>query len=343
MNNDNSKKSIPFLSFIVPVYNVEKYLCDCLNSLLSQGISPEEYEIICVNDGSTDKSLDILKEYEKANINVRVINEENGGVCVARNTGLAEAKGTYVWFIDSDDLVHCNVLGTLKTELEKQNCDRLLISHFQFSDPTPSISITIEKQNLPINTAWKESVVWRSIFKKSFLIDNKLMFHPGLVFGEDALFMFECFYNEPVVAVLDLPVYYHRSVVGSASTNTSAEFMKKRNHSTLREAQIMQTYYEKENHKFPQETANRLMIFLWGILGAVAHMSKSEAKPYLSELKKSGLFPYHRPDDCTITRSYQTTREDVVGKLFDKIYTSSHTRIGFMLLRLWYIISDLKN
>lgn len=329
-----------FLSFIVPVYNVEKYLEECLDSLLEQDIPHEEYEIICVNDGSTDGSLGILRRYEEKYPNIRVIDQENGGVCVARNTGLDAAQGEYIWFVDSDDRVHSNTLNVLREKLFVQPCDRLVIGCYQFEDIH---AMNLENQTLPVNTSWKDSVVWRSVFKRAFLNLNNLRFYPGLVFGEDALFMFECFWHEPEVVELEWAVYYHRVVIGSASNNTSAAFEEKRRWSTLREAQVLQKYYEHEDAKYPMETANRLMIFLWGVLGSLAYLPKEEAKPYLDELKACGLFPYHRPNVCTITRSYQTTRTDVVGKVFDKIYTSSHTRWGFALLRMWYWLSDLKN
>lgn len=89
-----------FISFIVPVYNTEKYLNACLDSLLAQDISLDDYEIICVNDGSTDRSKDILKRYESENKNIVVINQKNSGVCVSRNAGLLIARGEYIWFID---------------------------------------------------------------------------------------------------------------------------------------------------------------------------------------------------------------------------------------------------
>ena len=94
-----------FISFIVPVYNTEKYLYACLDSLLDQDLSPDEYEIICINDGSTDNSLAVLKKYEAEYKNIFVINQRNSGVCQARNAGLLKAKGEYIWFIDSDDVI----------------------------------------------------------------------------------------------------------------------------------------------------------------------------------------------------------------------------------------------
>ena len=89
------------ISVIIPVYNVEKYLRICLESILNQNF--KGYEIILINDGSTDNSLNICREYEKKYSNIIVINEENSGPSAARNKGLEYAKGKYISFIDSDD------------------------------------------------------------------------------------------------------------------------------------------------------------------------------------------------------------------------------------------------
>ena len=98
---------MPKVSVIVPVYNMEKYLSRCLTSLINQTI--DNLEIIVVNDGSTDKSDEIIKEYKKANNNIRYVTKENGGLSSARNFGLLYATGEYIAFLDSDDLLalHC--------------------------------------------------------------------------------------------------------------------------------------------------------------------------------------------------------------------------------------------
>ena len=92
-----------FLSFIVPVYNAERYIGECLQSLLDQDLPAAEYEILCVNDGSRDGSPAILDAFAREHPNVTVIHKENGGVTTARNAGLAAAKGEYIAFQDSDD------------------------------------------------------------------------------------------------------------------------------------------------------------------------------------------------------------------------------------------------
>lgn len=324
-----------FLSFIVPVYNTEKYIAECLNSLLEQDISADEYEIICVNDGSKDGSLNILNSYASTRSNINIIDQQNSGVSVARNTGLEQAKGDYIWFIDSDDLIEKNCLSELQKIASTKQYDRIVIGNRLFKNIDD-----LKSDNLKINSSWKDSVVWRNIFRRDFLNSNNLRYCPGLVFGEDALFLFECFRCKPEILDTELLIYNHRDVDVSASNNHSFEFIQKRTMSTLQEAKIVQKYYEQNDGIYPMETANRLMIFLWGCLNHLTQMTRKEAKPYLDDLKSCGLYPYKTPPECTVTKSFQLSRSDLFGKFFDYVYTHMHRPWGFHAMR---IINRLMN
>ena len=107
---------MPKFSIIIPVYNVEKYIKKCLDSVFSQ--SYKDYEVIVVNDGSTDKSMDIAKEY-----NVKIINQKNAGLSITRNNGLQIANGEYISFIDSDDWVDLDFLEKLYNTAKKYDAD----------------------------------------------------------------------------------------------------------------------------------------------------------------------------------------------------------------------------
>lgn len=114
------------LSFLIPVYNVEKYVEECLDSILMQGLLDNQYEIICVNDGSTDDSADII--FRKQQIYgkvIQLINTENGGASRARNIALRAAHGKYVWFIDADDFIEPGSAKVILNQLEKDNLDFL--------------------------------------------------------------------------------------------------------------------------------------------------------------------------------------------------------------------------
>ena len=137
------------ISFIVPVYNTEKYLNACLDSLLAQDISLDDYEIICVNDGSTDRSKDILKRYESEYKNIIVINQKNSGVCVSRNAGLLIARGEYIWFIDSDDIIERDLLKRLKTIADSGEYERIIVDNYYFESSEPG-------GKMRENTSWHD-------------------------------------------------------------------------------------------------------------------------------------------------------------------------------------------
>ena len=117
------------LSIIVPVFNVEKYLCKCLDSLFDQDILLDEYEIIIINDGSTDDSAIICESYKNKNTNVILISQKNMGLGAARNTGIRHSKGKYIQFVDSDDYLESNVLQQLIDKMDRENLDVLRFNY----------------------------------------------------------------------------------------------------------------------------------------------------------------------------------------------------------------------
>ena len=122
------------LSVIVPVYNVEKYLCKCVNSLLDQDLPADEYEIILVDDGSPDRCGLICDDYANGHPSVKVIHRENGGLSAARNSGMAMAAGQYIQFVDSDDYLEPNVLKALVENIERGQLDVLRFNYRNVSE-----------------------------------------------------------------------------------------------------------------------------------------------------------------------------------------------------------------
>ena len=110
------------LSVIIPMYNVEEYVERCLSSLLNQDLDPDQYEIICINDGSPDRSGEIVKNLMKSFSNIQIIEQENQGVSVARNNGMEIATGKYLLFIDPDDYVEANSLQHVLEKADKTDC-----------------------------------------------------------------------------------------------------------------------------------------------------------------------------------------------------------------------------
>lgn len=319
-----------FLSFIVPVFNTERYLPQCLNSLLAQDIA--DYEILCVDDGSTDGSAAILDDYARSHPNLVVIHQPNSGVATARNTGLAAARGQYIWFVDSDDLIRENVLSPLARTLEETDCDLLEIGGYQFVEDLSDEEKAMGKA-LPDNVPGPGSVVWRSVIRREFLLRHNLCFrHPELTHGEDGQFMYELSMEKPRTASLDEPLYFYRLRAGSAETAASAHSRLRRLQSHVAVAKIMGAFYA--DGRTDAATAHRLMATLWSALYDAAGFPGKQARPFLAELHSAGLFPMRHPPRTRHSRSYMTDREDFIGKAFDWLYMRLHTRLGFAAMHL---------
>ena len=324
-----------FLSFIIPVYNAEKYIADCLNSLLAQDLPSEEFEIICVNDGSRDGSLSVLNNFAGKYSNIRIIDQENGGVTTARNAGLEAAQGDFIWFIDADDLIKENILAGLKSMVPESGCDRVVFGAYEFTD---DLTETEREQSrngqLVSNTSWYDAVVWRSLLRKDFLRQNDLFFrYPELTHGEDGLFMYEVTLANPVMVATEEVLYFYRIHSGSADTAVSIESLRRKLRSHIRITQILQGHFLAQ--EIPEEgSANKMMIYLWKSMYEASQLPAKEAREATKELKKYGLFPCRRPAQCNMKTSFMTDRTDLVGRVFDKVYLNLHTRLGYLTMRV---------
>ena len=129
---NKSTNSILKVSVIIPVYNVEQYLRECLDSVTSQTL--KQIEIICIDDGSTDNSLEILKEYQAKDTRIKIIRQENGGLSSARNTALKHCSGDYITFVDSDDYLRTDALQLLTEKAQENDLDMLTFGGYNFDD-----------------------------------------------------------------------------------------------------------------------------------------------------------------------------------------------------------------
>ena len=216
------------ISVVLPVYNVEKYLAKCLESILDQTFS--DYEIVIVNDGSTDDSLNVAKEVlAKTDIEYQIINNENGGVSKARNTGLNNARGDEVIFIDADDLVRKDFLETLHSLID--GCDysfcnyTFVHSSAELNDNADKITV-YDKEEM-INHFLKRDlyfVVPSMLFKRDFLLRNNLYFNEDVRFSEDQMYIWD------VIMKTNKCIYTNRKMYGyylrENSTMTGSPYTK---------------------------------------------------------------------------------------------------------------------
>lgn len=215
------------ISVVVPIYNVEKYLRACLDSLINQDFLGS-YEIICINDGSTDKSLKILKEYEKNHSIIKVISQENKGLSATRNIGIKSAAGKYIFFIDSDDyFTHANVLGKMFEEAETNQLD-ILVADFEFVYENQIKNYRIKRDECIKNKIMKgtdfyeigrkkkslRSIVVNKMYKRELLIKNNLFFIEGIL-HEDMEFTPRVYQFAERVKYIDEVIYAYRQREGS--------------------------------------------------------------------------------------------------------------------------------
>lgn len=211
------------MSIIVPVFNTEKYLSKCLNSILSYEI---QLEVVCINDGSTDKSLDLLKVFETKDKRVRIYDQKNQGLSAVRNKGIKLSKSPYIMFVDSDDFItSCGVELVLEF-LEKNQIDMVLFENTREGVFTDNDDLLIENRDkekifrdlLALNL---KNSACLSIIKKEILIQNSITFPVGRTF-EDLSTVYKIVYNcENVLKIKN--VIYHYNV---SANSISSEFNK---------------------------------------------------------------------------------------------------------------------
>ncbi|EFS21311.1 glycosyltransferase, group 2 family protein [Fusobacterium gonidiaformans 3-1-5R] len=211
------------LSIVIPIYNVEKYLRECLESVYAMNLLKE---VILVNDGSTDHSLQIAEEFaEKYSEETILISQENKGLSAARNVGLERARGEYIYFIDSDDFLDSKAFESFFYKIQGTDLDILHGNVFQYYEKENRIV----KKNLPIKTGIRmgkeflyqmyeekcyREVVWLNIYRRKFLLEEKLYFVEKLLY-EDTPFSFFAFWKAKKIGYEEECFYYYRFREGS--------------------------------------------------------------------------------------------------------------------------------
>lgn len=226
----------PEISIIIPVYNVEKYLDECINSAVNQTF--DDIEIICVNDGSTDGSLEIIEKHASKDKRIRIISQEHKGVGSARNAGLDAAKGKYVYFMDSDDYVELNALKELHNLIEEKSCDLIIFKTYNFIDETREY-INIDYHDMPELTSIvgnevfnyqdhlkqlipADVTVYTKFFKREIISD--IRFIEDLIF-EDNIFTMNLIFNSESIYLYDRYLYHRRIRKNSIISSNSKSFM----------------------------------------------------------------------------------------------------------------------
>ena len=278
----------PKISVIIPVYNVEKWLNKCIDSILNQ--SYENFEIILVNDGSTDKSKDICYQYLKEDNRVKVFDILNSGQSVARNIGLKEAKGDYILFIDSDDYISDKaIIEKFINILDSNNYDFIYTSYCRFEDGndekiTEILPINLTNDEIK-NKEGKDILVdllnknsfhhapYLKVCRKEFILNNKLFFREGY-YHEDAEWTFKVFYYAKKIFIYDKPWYMRRMRENSTITSRNESAICKKLCDRLIIADDLIKFFKKENAS--KVIINDLVRMYWGDILCVAKLSDKQ-------------------------------------------------------------------
>lgn len=222
------------VSVITPVYNTEKYLGKCLDSILEQ--TYKNFEVICVDDGSKDDSADILREYANRDERFKVIVQTNSGVGAARNRAIRRALGEYILFVDSDDYIEPTTLEKLVGNMSEYNADICLFNAEDFDAATgKSIyhnylsSRLIRDKKVFDPKDFKENIfmissniTWNKIYRRSFLIDNELMFMEDVRY-EDTYFIYAVMLYAQRVTWIDERLYHYRKFRSDSQMNSDQD------------------------------------------------------------------------------------------------------------------------
>lgn len=209
----------PLISVIVPVYNVEKYLDECIQSIISQ--TYKDLEVILINDGSTDASGKICDKWTEIDNRIKVLHKKNTGVSDCKNIGLSIAKGHYIHFCDSDDKLNADIYKTMINAAIKNNVDLVMCGFETF--PNGNITLPNVQSNKAItpmefiyssNTLHSDNDIcftWRLLIKKDLLTKNNLIFDKKIKIGEDFLFNLETIMHAKSLYVISEALYKYRT------------------------------------------------------------------------------------------------------------------------------------
>lgn len=226
----------PMISVIVPIYNGEKTLTRCLDSILSQTYN--DFEVVLVNDGSTDGSMNLCEEYAQKDSRIRIFNQTNKGVSAARNLGIRNSEGEFLTFVDCDDWIEPEMLSRMYDIMDSNDVDIVYLNfyyeygnsnHIGALSPYPlrkkdissyPLAILLPEASVYYNQIRQDhdilGAAWGKLLKKSIL-ENKIWFNEKLTVAEDCLFYLECFVKSRDVYIDSTPVYHYVVSVDSAN------------------------------------------------------------------------------------------------------------------------------
>ena len=333
------------LSYILPIYNVERYLALCLDSIYAQSLSEEEFEVICVDDCTPDNSIVIVKEYQRRHANIRIvaheINKKAGG---ARNSGLKAAKGEYIWFVDPDDTICQNSAEILLKRAEEENLDVLSFNFYiQYDDLLQKDTTFKNDMHAISGGAFCHKVFGgniinhlgypvRSIYRRSLLINNSIYFPENMLYGEDTIYMAEAICAANRVGSITDYLYCYRQNASSATAQLDTLMRGGLIYQSCVAAGdlVVQLYYKLSGHS--SEVANDILVGIpWFVNRLFIRLVKTtsiERANFYKTLKQNGSIENHLMYPYLNNRNKYILKHPIAGtivlNILAKLYKIRH-------------------
>ena len=280
------------LSVIMPIYNVEAYLRQSLGSVLNQTM--KDFELICINDGSTDDSLNILNEYAAKDSRIKIINQKNSGAGYSRNVGIKHSQGEYLFFMDSDDWIDENFLQDVYSSAISANAD-IVETTKSYNCYSNDKRILFNKRNAKGFTAngqyFRRDVVWDKIFRRDFVNSHQITYPNGLSHN-DAYFLLQSLYYKPIIVRNDTATYYHNKAnESSIRFKPSDKKLLSQEDMFLLEIDFLNTHFftfddYRHNYEKLYRTAKRKRKYIKG------KENKIEYDKKLKQIKEINKYPF---------------------------------------------------
>lgn len=288
------------LSIIVPVYNVERHVRPCIKSIFKQGLDEKRYEIIIINDGTPDRSMNMIADIISQHTNITVINQENQGISMARNNGMAKATGEFILFLDSDDVFIDNSIPCLLDKAMTTKADLIVADFIKMNDDLINLFPNKHIKQRDGRTKAKDGkrlflqdlnphycCVWRTMYRREFLNKNNIRFIPNIYF-EDVLFTHQCYLWADLCLRVDwLLIIYRR---GHESITSSFNLKKAKDYCIVIEKLWAIVHEQGINEQLKQKMRDHVFAYfslLFYALTSCKAISRSEKMSILYYLKES--------------------------------------------------------
>lgn len=291
------------LTYIVPVYNTEAYVLQCLQSIVNQGLDPDAYEVLAVDDGSSDSSRAVIEAFACEHPQVRLLVQANAGVSTARNLALDNARGCYLMFVDSDDYLCGNTVPRLLRRIQDESLDVLSFNYCR---------VDVEGHQLPhtrddnyattaVSTGYDfltahsmTPYVWRFMIRRDYLEQGQWRFNPSLIVCEDGALIAQFLLNAPRMAHDGQEVYCYVTRGDSAMHNPDRDHLRRRICSQVDSAALI----DATARQFEASTGLKAPASVDGVRNVYLYFSMTKAlttglvDEILERIRKAGLFPF---------------------------------------------------